>query len=158
MKYQLILLICLGLISFSCKKKVSNKTGNSGVQISFSLKKDGVFYFSNNITVGLVDSNTIMLEVYPYSGQVANNAYGAMIRRNVLPGTYSIVEGESNEFYLLHIQDTNTMFGPDTGTFTVISNDTINKIMHATFELTMYNDEVDLYPNITEGEFTIRYY
>lgn len=30
--------------------------------------------------------------------------------------------------------------------------------MHATFEVSMYNDEINMYPMITEGIFTIYYY
>ncbi|MCC6701238.1 MAG: hypothetical protein IT221_06925 [Fluviicola sp.] len=156
MKQALFLLLIAAPLFFSCKKK--NETKSTSGTYTFSLKKDGVPFTSNNVYVTLADENTIYFESYnSLTQQLQYNSYAGVIRRDVLPGTYQIIDGESEEFSLYHLDIDSIYYGPGNGTFTVISNDTINKIIQATFELDLYNDGVDIYPLITEGELTFHY-
>lgn len=150
------------LFAVSCKKKETTPKDNTpppstASPNSFSLKKDGVPYTANFVFVSLVGENTLSFETRLVYTDVANNTYGGFIRRNIQPGTYTIQDGESDSFSLLHSQDENTPFGWSEGSITVLSNDTVAKVMHCTFEVHLYNDEVDLYPLVTDGDMTLHY-
>lgn len=150
----LLALLMLG----SCKKDSPVKTNNSpGTPNSFTLKKDGVPYNPNYIIAGIVDEDAISVETYMVYGQPENNTYGLFIRKSITPGTYALEDGESENFSIIHIQDSTAYFGWSDGSLTVLSNDTITKILHCTFDVNLYNDEIDQYPHITEGEMTINY-
>ncbi len=108
--------------------------------------------------VSQVDEDEIGFETRIVYNQVDNNTYGGFIRRSIQPGTYVLEDGESEYFALLHIQDANTMFGWEQGSLTVLSNDTVAKVMHCTFEILLYNDDCDgSCPQITDGDMTLHY-
>lgn len=158
-----LLIICLSfslLIIGACKKKESTKSTTpppTAYPNSFKLKKDGVPYDANYVFVSLVDEDVLSVETRMVYNQVDNNTYGVFIKRSIPPGTY-VSEEESEYFSIYHIQDPNTLFGWETNTLTVLSNDTVQKILHCTFEATLYNDDCDgNCPEITEGEMTIHY-
>lgn len=157
MKRTFYIILLLLPVLFSCKKETETKTPTGSLN-NFSLKKDGFPFSSNALYLTLVDENTIYFESYLNpTQQVQFNSYAGTVRRDITPGTYQIVDGESADFILYHLDIDSNYYGPGNGTFTVISNDTINKIIEANFELDLYNDGVELYPLITEGYLKFHY-
>ncbi len=154
-----IFIICFTCFTFfSCKKENATNNLPSKNLTYFMLKKDGVPYSANFLNVTeVISDNSIYIEALTTPSNIANNSYALTVRRNIVPGTYAIIEGESSDFSLYHFRDENSEFGPDTGQITIISNDTILKKMHATFELSLYNDNIDEYPVISNGQFEIQY-
>ncbi len=150
------------LVIASCKKKESPAKSttppppNTSVN-SFTLKKDGNPYTANYVLVSQVDEDALAIETRIVYNEVNNNTYGGFIRRSIQPGTYVLEDGESEYFSLFHIQDENNMFGWSHGSLTVLSNDTVAKVMHCNFEIHLFNDEIDLYPHVTDGDMTIHY-
>ncbi len=161
MKINILILLLASFVAFSCKKKDSTaKTNNpppSTTTNSFTLKKEGIPYTANYVLVSQVDEDELSFETRIVYNDVVNNTYGGFIKRSIQPGTYVLEDGESEYFALFHSQDASTYFGWSDGTLTVLSNDTIAKVMHCNFEITLYNDEIDQYPEITEGDFTFHY-
>jgi len=157
----LISLIFSLLFSTACKKKEttpkSTNPPSTSYPNSFTLKKEGIPYTANYVLVSQVDEDAIGFETRMVYNDVVNNTYGGFIRRSIQPGTYLLVDGESNDFSLLHSQDANTQFGWSEGSLTVLSNDTVAKVMHCTFEIHLYNDEIDQYPQVTDGDMTLHY-
>lgn len=146
------------LFVVSCKKETPTKSTNSPASNnSFTLKKEGIPYTANFVFVSLVDEDVLGFETRIIYNEVSNNTYAGFIRRSIQPGTYALTDGESEYFSLFHIQDENTMFGWSHGSLTVLSNDTVTKVMQCNFEMTLYNDEIDQYPEITDGSMTIHY-
>lgn len=159
MKQTIFLLLIAVPLVFSCKKKTETKSNSTSSTNTFSLKKDGVPFSSNALYISLADENAIYFESYlnPFQ-QVQFNSYAGMIQRNAQPGTYQIEDGECPVFYMIHLDLDSNYYGLGNGTFTILSNDTINKVIEATFEFDLYNDEVNLYPFISEGELKFHYY
>lgn len=158
----LISLIFSLLFSVSCKKKEttpkSTNPPSTSYPNSFTLKKEGVPYTANYVLVSQVGEDEVGFETRIVYNQVDNNTYGGFIRRSIQPGTYALEGGESEYFELYHIQDANTLFGWEEGSLTVLSNDTVAKVMHCTFEILLYNDDCDgSCPHITEGDMTLHY-
>lgn len=153
---SILLLVLLPVIS--CKKK-DKKTETPTKSInSFTLKKNGVPYSPNYIFVSQVDEDALSVETYMVYQQPENNTYGLFIKRSIAPGTYTSVDGESEFFSLLHIQDSTSYYGWEQSTLNVLSNDTLTKVLHCTFEVLLYNDDCDgNCPQITDGEITIHY-
>ncbi|MGV3609997.1 MAG: hypothetical protein ACO1N0_03540 [Fluviicola sp.] len=164
MKINFLLLFFVCLLAFSCKKKETTTTKditpppNTASPNSFTLKKEGVPYTANYVFVSQVDEDALGFETRIVSNEVSNNTYAGFIRRSIQPGTYVLEDGESEDFSLLHAQDENTLFGWEEGSLTVLSNDTVAKVMHCTFEVLLYNDDCDgSCPQITDGEMTLHY-
>lgn len=149
--FHLILILSL---LFSCKK---NENSSISPINAFSLKKDGILYVPKTVNAFKVSEDVIYIETYHQSNQVANNTYGITIRSTIQPGTYQLEDGESEYFSIIHIQDENNMFGWEDGTLTVVTNNTVDKILVCKFDVTLYNDEIDQYPEITDGKFLIHY-
>jgi hypothetical protein len=159
MKQAFFLLLIAVPLLFSCKKETTTKSSTSTNLSTFTLKKDGVPYASNGVYLSLADENTIYFESYLNAfQQVQLNSYAGMIQRNAQPGTYQIIDGECPVFTMIHYDLDSNFYGLGNGSFTILSNDTINKVIEATFDLDMYNDEIDIYPVISEGELTFHYY
>lgn len=160
MKTNILYILILLLLPLSaCKKKENTpKTNtNSTSTNSFKLKKDGVPYHATVVSVSLIDEDLLGVEAYKVYQQVDNNTYAVIIRKSIAPGTYALEDGESDLFAIYHIQDSNTVFGWSHGSLTVLSNDSLTGVMHCTFEVTLFNDEIDQYPEVTDGEMTIHY-
>lgn len=162
MKIKLLTLLLVTLSVVSCKKKTSetkNTSSNTNPSLnSFTLKKDGITYTPTYVSGNIVDEDAIAVEAYQVYGQPENNTYGLFVRKSITPGTYILQDGESGDFGLYHIQDSNHLFGWSNGSVTVISNDTTAGILHCTFDLFLYNDFCDgNCPHITDGEMTIHY-
>lgn len=149
----MLIIPCLIL---SCKKEKPTGTPSKSNYNSFTLKKDGVSYSANSITISAYD-NVISFEALATASQMDYNSYAGFIRKDITPGTYSILEGVSDDFSLYHFRDSNSEYGPNNGTLTVISNDTVSKTIHCTFEISLYNDQLDEYPLITNGNLTFHY-
>lgn len=152
------------LFIVSCKKKETTTKSttppppSTSFPNSFTLKKEGVPYTANYVFVSQVDEDALGFETRMVYNEVSNNTYAGFIRRSIQPGTYALEDGESDDFVLLHGQDENTMFGWEEGSLTVLSNDTVAKVMHCTFEILLYNDDCDgSCPQITDGEMTLHY-
>lgn len=158
--YLCILLFTLIALT-SCKKETTPKSTNPPNSFTspndFTLKKEGVAYSPNYILVSQVDEDALSVETYMVYQQPENNTYGIFIKRTITPGTYISEDGESEYFSIYHIQDANTLFGWENSSLTVLSNDTAQKVLHCTFEAKLFNDEIDLYPEVTDGEMTIHY-
>jgi hypothetical protein len=156
---------CLSIFVFalvvmtSCKKETPTKTTDPPStpisQNNFTLKKEGALYSPNYIFVSQVDDDVLSVETYMVFQQPENNTYAIMIKRSIEPGTYLLEDGESEYFSIYHIQDANTYFGWEHGALTVLSNDTVQKVLHCNFEAKLFNDEIDQYPEVTDGEMTI---
>lgn len=162
MRINILILLFASFLAFSCKKKgsetKSTTTPPNPALNSFTLKKDGVTYTPNYVLSNIVDDDAIGIETYMVYGQPENNTYGLVVRKSITPGTYSLVEGESEDFTILHYQDASTYFGWEEGTLTVLSNDTTAGILHCTFDVLLYNDDCDgNCPHITDGEMTVHY-
>jgi len=159
MKLPKVLSFILILSLFSCQDDPvipNNPPSNSN---SFTLKKDGVNYNPVQVIVGLFDEDIIGIETRAIPNDVVNNTYGLYIKRSIVPGIYGLVDGESEYFGLLHSASEDFYFGWEDGTLNVLSNDTVAKIMHCQFEVTLYNDNCEgNCPEITDGEFTIHYF
>ena len=151
------------LFAVSCKKKENPSKSttpppSTASPNSFTLKKDGIAYTANYVMVSQVDEDLLSFETRIVSNEVSNNTYAGSIRRTIQPGTYALEEGESEYFSLFHAQDANTLFGWEEGSLTVLSNDTVAKVMHCTFEILLYNDDCDgSCPQITDGDMTLHY-
>ena len=157
MRITLLSILLFALLPLtSCKKKeIPTKSTNPN---SFTLKKDGVPSSPNYIYVSQVDEDALSVETYIAYQQPENNTYGILIKRSIAPGTYISEDGESEYFSIFHIQDSTTMFGWENSLLTILSNDTVQKVLHCTFEATLYNDDCDgSCPQITNGEMTIHY-
>lgn len=156
MKITFLSILLFALLPLtSCKKKETpTKSTNPN---SFTLKKDGVPYSPNYIFVSQVDEDALSIETHIVNQYPWDNSYGIFIKRSISPGTYIGEDGESEYFSIIHNQDSTAMFGWESSSLTVLSNDTVQKVMHCIFEATLYNDEIDLYPEITDGEMTIHY-
>lgn len=150
-----ILLLSIG----SCKKKESPiiKAPTTVSNNVFKLKKDGVPYSANYINVSSFDPDFVTVQTQTVYLDTYNNTYGVTIWKSISPGTYLLEDGVSNYFTIIHSQDQNTGFGWEHGTLTVLSNDTIQKVMQCNFEVKLFNDEINQYPEITDGEMTIYY-
>ncbi|MNK02234.1 hypothetical protein D3C87_200540 [compost metagenome] len=161
MKNRLLILLAFSfLFLVSCKKKENPTKSNNPANTSsnsFKLKKEGVPYSATHVSVSLIDDDVLGFEAWAVLNQVHNNTYAGFIRRSIQPGTYALETGESGYFSLFHIQDEHTMFGWSHGSLTVLSNDTVSKVMHCNFEIHLYNDEIDQYPHVTDGEMTLHY-
>ncbi|WP_341903244.1 hypothetical protein [Fluviicola taffensis] len=159
MKIFLINLFFIGAILLSsCKKEISKSTNTPANPNSFTLKKDGVSYSPNYIFVSQVDEDALAVETYMVYQQAENNTYGLFVKRSIVPGTYVSEAGGSEYFSMIHIQDSSNYFGWENSTLTVLSNDTVTKVLHCTFEVLLYNDDCDgSCPQITDGEMTIHY-
>ncbi|MDF3028823.1 MAG: hypothetical protein K0S23_3130 [Fluviicola sp.] len=151
-----ILLLVALFSATSCKKKESpTKSTNSN---SFTLKKDGVLYSPNYILVSQVDEDALSVETHIVNQYPWDNSYVIFIKRSISPGTYLGEDGESDYFSLIHNQDSTNMFGWETSSLTVLSNDTLTGVLHCTFEVLLYNDDCEgSCPQITDGEMTIHY-
>lgn len=158
MRFTFILFYACILLFTSCKKDKNPNSNSSTVKTTyFKLKKDGVSYNANFLNAVDVQDNTISFEAYTSLTEFTNNTYFGIIRKDISPGTYTFIESENDDFSLYHYRDENSIYGLGTGQLTVISNDSVSKTIHATFELSLYNDELDEYPSITDGEFVIQY-
>lgn len=155
---QLFILFFLLLSIGACKKKESPTPETPTVSNNiFKLKKDGVPYSANYINVSSFDPDFLTVQTQAVYLDVYNNTYGVTIWKSIPPGTYLLEDGVSNYFTIIHSQDQNTGFGWEHGTVTVLSNDTIQKVIHCNFEIKLSNDEINQYPEITDGDMTVHY-
>ncbi|WP_430403390.1 hypothetical protein [Fluviicola sp.] len=151
-----ILLFAL-VLGTSCKKKDKETEAPTKITNSFTLKKDGVPYSPNYILVSQVDEDALSVETHIVNQPPWDNSYAIAIKRSISPGTYIGVDGESEYFSMIHNKDS-TMFGWESSTLNVLSNDTVTKVLHCTFEVLLYNDDCEgSCPQITDGEMTIHY-
>lgn len=158
MKITFLSILLFALLPlFSCKKKEKETPTKSLNSNSFTLKKDGIPYSPNYILVSQVDEDALSVETHIINQPPWDNSYAIFIKRSISPGTYIAVDGESEYFSMIHNKDS-TMFGWENSTLNVLSNDTVIKVLHCTFEVLLYNDDCDgSCPQITDGEMTIHY-
>lgn len=152
---SILLLVLIPVIS--CKKKDKETETPTKSINSFTLKKDGVPYSPNYILVSQVDEDALSVETHIVNQPPWDNSYAIVIKRSISPGTYIGVDGESNYFSMIHNKDS-TLYGWESSTLNVLSNDTLTGVLHCTFEVLLYNDDCDgNCPQITDGEMTIHY-
>lgn len=157
MRFPFLSVVLFALLPLTACKKKETPTKNTTPN-SFTLKKDGIPYSPNYIYVSQVDDDVLSVETYITYQQPENNTYGILIKRSIVPGTYISEDGESEYFSVFHIQDSTAMFGWENSSLTVISNDTVSRLLHCTFDVLLYNDDCDgSCPQITDGEMTIHY-
>jgi hypothetical protein len=157
MKITFLSILLVALLPLSSCKKKETKTPTKSIN-SFTLKKDGVPYSPNYILVSQVDEDALSVETHIVNQPPWDNSYAIFIKRSISPGTYIGEDGESEYFSMIHNQDSTNMFGWETSSLTVLSNDTLTGVLHCTFEVLLYNDDCDgSCPQITDGEMTIHY-
>lgn len=158
MKINLLLLILITLLAFSCKKKEnetkSNETPTSDSSNSFSLKHNGVLYSTNDPNVA---TNNVMIGITAGVVSETGNYYQLGINRNLLPGTYEYTGSGDDPMVFLILSDQMT-FSENEGSITILSNDTLLKKIEFNFEFEMLesNSHSDTIL-ITEGHAKISY-
>ncbi|AEA44363.1 hypothetical protein [Fluviicola taffensis] len=157
MKTILFTTLALFILCTSCKKKEENtptaQTPNTPISNNlFSLKGDGVPFTTNNAEVS---SNEQTIGVSVGFISETSDYYSLGIKKDLAPGTYSY-NGNDSFSFIMYSYD--YFYRVDSGSITILSNDTILKKMEATFEFEMM--ETDYHSDtiqITEGHLNISY-
>lgn len=151
------LLIALPLV-IGCKKE--DKVTDSGTPTasnSFTLKKDGVTFSPAGILISYPTSTAVLVKALSQAGQENDNMYLVAFERSVQPGVYQITNGQCPVFLMEYHVTQDVYYSSYNGTFTVNSNDTVNKVIDADFQFTINNPGDPNNPVISDGAMTVHY-
>lgn len=154
MKAICYLIFACSILFCSCKKEKSET--KSTTSNSFFLKKDGLGFSPGYIEVS--DPFEFSVAVSAAATPQSNaNVYSFLIDKNIPIGTYNYetLTEEFNCWFSYSAPNFDLCYIND-GTFQIIQQDTIQKILEMKFQFEMEDSNQQIY-QVTDGHFTVHY-